>query len=220
MSGLKQHFPEFGQAGGQVSQNEIDQYDLLSIDNPSNNVNWFGTASGTVTKALTQVNQNADWPRNFFYNVTGGTVGGTFTVNGIDQFGNNVSETVAVGTSASGQGVYGTAIFAKFLSGTVSVINTNTGTYAVGNGTASNGSAQSNWFGLLSKIAGTSDVKLITWINNGTPTTLNGGTAIGTLVSAVNHAFQGTSGVALTDHYKVVFKPSYDASASGTMSNL
>lgn len=230
MSGLGKigGLPGFVAAGDQVSARDIDRYEVVSLSNPAVDFSWFGTASGTVTAqtAIGKLNQLADWPRNFAYSVNGitnGTYGGTFTANGIDQFGVPFTETVAVGTAVNGGTVYGTQIAAKFISGSFisqGASGTFIGTARIGAGTAANGSASSNWFGLLTKIGGTNDLKLLTWINNGTPTALNVGTAIGTLVDTTRHAFQGTSGVALTDSYKVIFKPSFDNASHGTMCKL
>lgn len=213
----------------QVQQKDLDQYDVVAIDTPAVNTAWFGSASGTVTAstALTQVNQLADWPRNVCYSINGitnGTYGGTFTANLVDQFGSSSTETVAIPAAVNGGTTYGSIIAAKFISGSfISQGSSGTfiGTANIGLGTAANGSAQSNWFGLLTKLGGTGDVKLISWSNNGTITTLNKGTAIGTLVNVGSyHAFQGTSGVAITDHYKVIFKPTFDNIGKGTMSAL
>lgn len=237
MSGLGEMGYEYGANVNalQVAQKDIDQYDLLSINNPVANFGWFGTANGGTAAAgpaLVQVNQLADWPRNIAYSVTGqasGTYGGTFTVNGVDQFGVSFTETVVVASAANGGTVYGTAVATKFLSGTFTSQGSSggsVGTASVGLGTASNGSASSNWFGLLTKITGTSEIKMITWTNNGTTTALNKGTSIGTLVgfnlngSVPSNAFQGTSGVAITDSYRVVLKPVYDNTGKGTMSGL
>lgn len=218
----------------QVAQKDIDQYLVLNVENPVANTGWFGTASGTVTAstALTQVNQLADWPRNVCYSINGitnGTYGGTITANLIDQFGVSVQEVVAIAAAVNGGTTYGTAVAMQFVSGSfISQGSSGTfiGTARVGLGTAANGSASSNWFGLMSKIAGTSDVKNIVWNNNGTITTNNGGTSIGTLVgfhgngSLPNDVFQGTSGVAITDRFIVTFKPTYSNIGQGTMCNL
>src|SRR6185437_2596341 len=102
---------------------------------------------------------------------------GTITANWLDQFGSPVTETVALGSVAGGGTTYGTAIVAKFVSGTVNPNTSTTGTYTIGYGTV----GTSNWFGLLTKVGGTSDLVNIRWINNGTPTVLNKGTALGTL---------------------------------------
>ena len=211
----------YGQAGVLVSPRNIDQYDQVQVQYPTISTSWFGTVSGgtainTLT-AITRVQALGNHPRNAFYTVLGvasGTFGGTFIANWIDQFGSQVQEKVVVAAAAPAVGVYGTAIVAKFISGsfvTNAASGGSTGTAQIGFGTLANGSAQSNWFGLLSKIGGTADVKYIAWNNNGTHTGLNGGTAIGTLVNTTTHSFQGTSGVALTDNYIVLVKPTYDA---------
>lgn len=229
MAGLKQHFPDFTFAGGQVSQNDIDQYDLLAMQNPSVAANYYGTAKGTGTAATVAIgvtNILADWPRNTYYSITGiaAGLGGTFTSTLVDQFGGTVTESVGFATTASGGSVYGTVIAAKFLSGSVITATNNAttvATIAVGFGT--NAGTGGNYFGLLTKIAGTTDIKNITWINNGTPTSMGGGSALGTLVNstvAPAHAFQGTNNLQVTDGYRVIFKPTFDNSAYGTMCNL
>lgn len=215
--------------GRQVSQSEIDQYYNVQIQNPSVSTSWFGTANGgtaAATQALTQTNLNSDYPRNAFYTVLGvasGTFGGTFVANWIDQFGSAVTETVVVANAAPAVGIFGTAIVQKFISGSFTsggASGGSAGTAQIGYGTTENGSAQSNWFGLLTKVGGTADLKWVRWINNGTATTLNKGTNIGTLINTTTHSFQGTSGVAITDTLDAFLKPSFDNNAYGTMSNL
>lgn len=230
MSGLGEIGLEYAFATGvsQVAQRDLDQYDQLSIQNPIANFGWFGTASGTgAAVAMTLVNALPDWPRNLAYSITGvsnGTYGGTLTAIFYDQFGVLTTEIVAIGTAVNGGTIYGTAVCGKFVSGsfggTIASSGTFVGTASIGLGTATNGSAQSNWFGLLTKIAGTADVKNIVWRNNGTVTTLNKGTAIGTNINTTTHSFQGTSGVAITDGYTVYLKPTFDNTGKGTMSNL
>lgn len=212
-----------------VQQKDIDQYYNVQIQNPSVSTSWFGTVTGGTAgtnNALTQVNALADWPRNAFYTILGvasGTFGGTFTANWIDQFGSPVQEKVVVASAAPAVGVYGSVIVAKFVSGTFASQGSSggsTGTAQIGFGTLSNGSAQSNWFGLLTKVGGTSDLKLIRWVNNGTATTLNGGTSIGSLINTTLHGFQGTSGVQITDTLDAFLKPSFDNVFKGVMTNL
>ncbi len=236
MSGLGEFggLPGFVTAGNQVQVSDVDQLIDLGIDNPSVSNTWIGTAAGGTnaqTKALVLINKYCDWPRNLLYSVVGtNDVGGTWTVNGRDQFGNAVTETAGFGTKAMGTpagSVFGTTIFSRVDSGTFTfaVGSAGNGSAQVGFGTLSNGSAQSNWFGLLTRIAGTNDVKALTWITTNTPTTLNGGTALGTLVgydgngSLPYNAFQGTSGVAVTDHYKVFVKSTFNNIGRGNMIN-
>lgn len=224
MSGLGETGLEYGFATGvnQVSPGDIDQYEFVNVDTPAVDTAWFsaGTTTGTTPVALQLKNLLGEWPRNLFYNYTGGTVGGTFVVNGIDQFGVPFTETVALGSQSSNGSVYGTAIAFKVNSGTFSGNTSVAGTMTVGYGTTANGSASSNWFGLWTKIAGTSDVKNIRWSNNGTVLGLNKGTAIGTLIDATRHAFQGTAGVAITDTYTVTVNPTFDNTFKTKLTNL
>lgn len=231
MSGLNEQGELYGfvQGGAQVAQRDIDQYQQIQVDNPAVDVKYIGTAAGGTNaqaKPLVLINQFPDHPRNLIYSVVGtNDVGGTWTVNGFDQFGKAVTETAGFGTKANGTpagSVFGTIIWGAVMSGTwtFAVGSAGNGSAQVGFGTVENGSAQSNWFGLLSKIAGTGDVQMLTWINNGTPTGLAAGTAFGTLISASQHAFQGTSGVALTDRYRALTKPTFDNAGQGTMCNL
>ena len=228
MSGLGElgGLPQFGPGyGGQVSQQDIDQYDQVTVSNPTVDGSWIGTYSGTGPVgggALVVKNILMDWPRNAKYatnGITNGTYGGTFTVNWLDQFGVAVTEKVTIGTAVNGGTTFGTAIVHKFLSGTFQPIasaGTFIGTASVGVGTV----GTSNWFGLLTKIASTGDVKSVRWVNNGTVTSIGGGSLLGTLVSTSVHAFQGTSGVAITDSYTVLVKPTYDNEGKGTMAGL
>lgn len=230
MSGLGAHFPGFGPGySGQVAQNDIDQYYRTTVDNPVVSNTWVGTAAGGTSgqsKALVLINKYLDHPRNLLYSVVGtNDVGGSWTIKGADQFGSAITETVGFGTAAAGTpagSAFGTAIFARVDSGTFTfaVGSAGNGSAQLGVGTLSNGSAQSNWFGLLTKIAGTGDVKMISWVSSATPTTLNAGTAFGTLINTSTHSFQGTSGVATTDHYKVLTKSTYDNTTKGTMCAL
>ena len=226
MAGLRQHFPEFVAAGGQVSQNDMDQYDQVCVSYPSVAANWYGTAKGTGTAATVAIgvtNILADWPRTQYFSITGiaAGLGGTLVSNVIDQFGVPITETIGFATTASGGSVYGTAIVAKWLSGTVTTATNNATTVAtIAVGVGTNTGTAGNWFGLLTKIAGTSDVKNITWISTNTPTSMGGGSALGTLVNIVSHSFQGTNNVLATDTMRVIFKPTYDASTGGTMCNL
>lgn len=210
--------------GGDLSATpvELDHYQFANIDTPVVDTAYFaaGTTTGTTPVALQLKNQIGEWPRNAYYNYTGGTVGGTFVANFIDQFGNAVTETVALGSQTSNGSVFGTAIVQKFLSGTFSGNTSVAGTMTVGYGTVSNGSLSSNWFGLFTKLGGTSDIKAIRWSNNGTVLGLNKGTSIGTLVDVGRSAFQGTSGVAITDTYTVTFKPSWSNLGRVKMANL
>lgn len=222
MSGLKELGGLYGfvQAGQKVAPSDIDANQQYIVWGPSVDTSYIGTvSSSTAAAVLVFKNAYPDYPRNVSYSVTGGASGqgGTFTLAGQDQFGGTVVETVAIATANGGGTTQGTQIFAKYGAGTYSPNGQagSTGTAAIGFGTASG--ITGNWFGLPAKIGGTADVKRIVWITTNTPTTLNGGTAIGTLISASGgtrpqHAFQGTSGVAITDRYVVSYVPTFDNS--------
>lgn len=226
MSGLNEIGALYGfaQAGQQVAPRDIDQYVDRFIFAPSVDFSYLGTCtSATANAPVVTKNNLLDWPRNLAYSVTGvaGGMGGTFQARGRDQFGGTVTENVTIGSAAGGGTAYGTAIFASYGTGTFSPAGlggTAVGTVSIGVGTAS-GTA-GNYFGLKTKIGSTADVKNIVWITTNTPTTLAGGTAIGTLVSVTNHAFQGTSGVAATDRYLVTIKPTFDNGGKQNLAGL
>lgn len=216
MSGAGERFPEFQQALLQVTPNELDRYERINTGVLSVSATWVGTAAGgtsTQAKALVLINTLLDYPRNLLYSHVGtNDNGGTWVVNGFDQFGQPVTETVGNGTVAAGTpawAVAGTKIFAKVTSGTFT-----TATGAVGAGSprlgVAVGTAGTTIFklGLLTKIAGSTDVKAITWIKENVPTTLNGGT-IGAYVDATNHAFTGSAIMAGTEAYVVLLKPTF-----------
>ena len=220
----------FNEGGMQASQHDLDQYDIVTVQHPVVEGSWIGTGSGTgpaAGAAIVVKNAYMDWPRNAKYAVNGitnGTYGGTFVSNLMDQFGSVTQETVKIGTAVNGGTTFGTVIIYKFLSGTfypVASAGTFIGTASIGCGTTESGTYQNNWFGLMTKIGAATDVKLIKWDNNGTIANFaSTGTGLGTLVSVSQHAFQGTSGVAVTDTLTVILKPTYDNTSKGTMSGV
>jgi hypothetical protein len=227
MSGLKEHQYEFVQAGGQVTPNEIDRYERINTGILSISATWVGTAAGgtaTVAKPLVLINTLLDYPRNLLYSTVGtNDIGGTFVTNGFDQFGQPVTETVTNGTVAAGTpafGIAGTVIFAKVTSGTFTATSTSVGLGSARWGVAV-GTAGTTAFklGLLNKIAGSTDVKAITWTTQNVTTTLGGGT-IGAYVDATNHAFTGTSIMAGTESYQVLLKSTFDNGGKPNLTQL
>jgi len=217
MSGLGEHNYEFIQAGGQATPNELDRYERINTGILSIDASWFGTAaSGTASqaRAMVIINKTADFPRNILYGVVGtADCGGSWTVNGRDQFGGTITETVALATAAAGtpaRAVAGTKIFADVASGTFTPTSTTVGG-ALGRIGAAIGTSTTAAFklGLLTKIGSTADVKSITWTTENVVTTLGGGTP-GAYVDATNHAFTGTSIMAGTESYNVLLKSSWD----------
>ncbi len=233
MSGLGElgELPGFTIANvGRVQQRDIDQYVTDLVDSPSVDSAYIGTASPVIGASGPIIIKSftPDYPRNLRYTMLGvaGGVGGTFTAKGFDQFGSAITEVAGFGSAAGGGTATGTAIFGSV--GTITVAGTGLGGTAVGTcsvGFSTASGITGNWFGLPVRLGGTADVRGITWINNGTTTALNKGTALGTLVSAgfgttPPHAFQGTSGVAITDKYITTIKPTWDNLGKGEMSNL
>ena len=227
MSGLIENNYQFVQAGGQVTPNEIDRYERINTGILSTSATWVGTAAGgtsTEAKALVLINRILDYPRNLLYSAVGtNDMGGTWVVNGFDQFGQPITETVANGTVAAGTPAFtvaGTKIFASVTSGTFTVT-----TGAVGLGSArlgvAVGTAGTTAFklGLLTKIAGSTDVKAIGWVKENVPTTLGGGT-IGAYVDATNHAFTGTAIMGGTESYNVLLKTTFDNGSKPKMTLL
>ena len=218
MSGLVDRFPEFAFGGYKVAPSELDKYEVYYVNHPQTSTSYMGTtAAGTSTqaKAMVIVSKTCDYPRNLAGAVAGSSdMGGVWVVNGKDQFGSTITETITIGTAANGGTTAGTKVFAEITTGTCTITEG-----AVGNGTPTLGfdtTGTTVIFGLPSKIAGSADIKNITWINDGTPTAINGGT-IGAYAVAAVHGFRGTSDVALTDKYVVWYKPTYDNSGKDNM---
>lgn len=227
MSGLKEVDPAFQAAGAKVTADEIDLIQTVSFINPTTSATWVGTAAGgtsTQAKALVLINTLLDHPRNLLYSAVGtNDMGGTWVVNGFNQFGDPITETVANGTVAAGTPAFtvaGTKIFAKVTSGTFTVA-----TGAVGLGSARVGVAVGTAgtlafkLGLPTKIAGSTDVRSITWSKENVTTTLNGGT-IGAFVDATNHAITGSAIMGGTEVYTVRFKSTFDNSSKQNLSRL
>lgn len=212
MPGLERDLPGFANRQFRVTPDQLDRYETYQVTYPTTSATWFGTTTvGTAltARALVLINRTADYPRNLAASVTGSAdIGGTFVVNGYDFYGNVISETLTIGTTANGGTTAGTNVFAVVTSGTFNLNAT-----SVGNGTPRLGVdtiGTTVKFGLPARIAGSADVKAITWLANGTNTTVNGGT-IGALSD--KHFFRGTANVAATDIYVVLYKPTYNASS-------
>ncbi len=216
MSGLGEigGLPGFNTGGQQVQPADIDRYERINTGILSISATWFGTAAaGTSTqaKAYVIINKYADYPRNALYAVAGSSdMGGTWVLNGFDQFGVGVTETVAIGTAANGGTVAGTKIWSHIDSGTFTFTTGDLGSGTPKVGVAI-GTAGTTAFklGLLTKIGGSTDVKSITWTTQNVTTTLGGGT-FGAFVDTTNHAFSGSSIMAGTESYNVILKPTWD----------
>ncbi len=214
---------QYGPAKAQVTPDEIDRYEQYVVIHPGTSHTAIGTAAvgtSTTTQAFVITNLRPDYPRNLLFDLSGSNdIGGTATINGFDQFGNAQTEALGFGTVVSpGTQYAGSKIFAQVVSGSMTFAAGSAGNgtpklgYASGTANAT-GTALGYLFGLPTKIAKVSDVKGLTWDNNTTTTALFGG-SIGTsvLVKTAQHAFRGTSAVALTDTYTVTIKSTWDNS--------
>jgi hypothetical protein len=215
---LKKWDPGFGFSGNKVTPDEIGWDMMYYIINPSINTTWFGTTAigGTVAqKTLVLINALADYPRNLEFGVQGtNAIGGTWDVNGKDQFGNSISEsgTIAVSGTAGGT-TAGTKIFSEVTTGTFSFATGG----SVGNGTPKLGvgtAGTTALFGLPAKLGGTFDVKMISGSFGGVGTSTSGtfihGSAVAANVDMYNHAIKAPLDVqAGTTVYAIRYRPTY-----------
>lgn len=228
MSGMKLHDPAFGAAGQKVTPDEMDQYVVYNVVYPSLSTTYVGTCAGgtsTQAKALVLISKKTDYPRNLLYGVIGtNDMGGVWAVNGKDQFGNVISESVTLGTAAAGTpavAVAGTKIFSEVTSGTFTVT-----TGAVGAGSATLGLAIGTAatalyrLGFPVKIGAASDVKRITWTSQAVGTAVNGGTIGTAQVDVTNNAYLGQTVMAGTETFQFWIKPSFDNSGKASIAGL
>jgi len=224
MSGLKKYMPPLrdGQLGtqgpvGAITPDEIDSYVVYNVINPTQGAtgagaNWVGTVTSGTEDVAAVVVRNAilDYPRNLEFAIAGSAAGmaGTMTVNGRDQFGSVISESIGFTAAANGGTDVGTKVFAQVTNGTV-----NFGTFAGANGTArvgvdSNGTTA--LFGLPVRIGGTTDVKLLTRTTGTGAVTVNGGTIaafVNVPMSAVAAPADLTGTYTLTAWVKPTYNP-------------
>lgn len=203
-------------SGYKVTPDEIDEYKQYMIVFPSvaGSVGTAAAGTSTQAKAMVVVNAICDYPRNLEFGVAGSSdMGGVWVVNGKDQFGETISETVTIGTAANGGTTVGTMIFAKVTSGTFTFT-----TGAAGSGTAKvkySAAEGTTMFGLPFRIGGTADVKSISYSKNFVPTVLNNGT-IGAYVgtggfNGYANYIKGTAAMGSADVYVVLARPTYNA---------
>lgn len=222
MPGLKKYHNDFKATRdgvtlrNKVTPDEVDGYKYTRIYYPTASASWFGTAeagSAAEAKAFVITQAQADYPRTVLVTVTnssGSVCTGTCDVTGTDQFGDALTESIALSgtetTLKAGTGIFKTVTSATITFGTATEED-GTATLGVAIGTTA---GQVGRFGLGYKIGAAADVKMITWINNGTATGLDKGTVNTTLVSAASHSFQGTKILAKTDIYTVQALPTYN----------
>lgn len=193
MSGLGEQFPGFQKgAGGAAIPSDIDRYEVYHIVGPQMGTFAWGTAVGTSTQSPTIVFDTAmaDYPRNVEVKIlpaSGSITGGTVTITGKNQFGVTFSETFAVGTAVNGGTAVGSKIFATFATAVGTLGVSDAGNCTVTVYPASTGTTA--LFGLPTKIAGSTDVKLMSFGSTGVAKAVNGGT-IGAFVDTTVHAIK------------------------------
>lgn len=223
MSGLKKDMPSYRFNGNRTTPDEIDRYETVVVTNPTSSATWVGTTASLVadaSSALVLINTTLDYPRNLLYGLVGtNDFGGTWTVNGVDQFGNTVTETTTSGTVAAGTpafAVAGTKIFHSVTSGTFDADTDSVGGGLPRLGVAVGGTVGSTAkFGLNTKIGAVADVKSITHSKAFVVTTLDGGTISTSLVNATNHSFNGTAAIGTADTFTVKVRSTYNNAESG-----
>lgn len=232
MSGLKRGLPElrftsnFGSTPlYAVTPDEIDRYEVITIDAPTPDTGlvskWVGTGAiaGTSTnEALVLTNVIPDWPRNIEFGLSGSAAGmaGTLIMTGYDQFGSVITETLTVATASNGGTAVGTKVFGQFTSGSIQL-----GT-AVGNGTTRVGlgtTGTTALFGLPFKVGGTTDLKLLTWTTGTGALSVNGGT-IAAFINVPMHALKSPFNVVGTTSMTAWLRPTFNSENLGLVANL
>jgi len=220
MPGLKRHYADIAFSGNKVTPDEIDRYEQYVIMKPTASESYIGTVDpGTVAGTFVLDNTRLDYPRNLLFAITGpaGGVGGTVTVTGKDQFGVTINETLTVASANGGGTVAGSAVFAEVSLGTYDPNGgDNQGTPTLGVAIGTSGDDLTAKFGLPSKIGGTTDIKAITWIDNGTAKEHTTEAAANTTF----HAFETDDDVAAEDDYIVLYRPTYDHSKENDQTGL
>jgi len=214
-SGIKKHDVAFMAQGvgtppiGQITPDEIDRYEIYNVIKPLA-ADVLGTVDpGTVDDDFVIDQASLDYPRNLIVTAPGANdYGGTVTVNGKNQFGEVISETIGVGTASNGGTTGGTQIFATVTSASwVTGGGDNQGTVSL---SVTLGTALNAAFGLPCKIASTADVKRYTWVDGGVAKPQD---APGTYVDAVNHSVTLPGDGAAADDLVIWVKSTYDASS-------
>ncbi len=232
MSGLKRAMPELrsGYLGTNTSAYGItaDELDMLlqynitfpaAVTGIGSTWLYVGSSGTANVVAITPLNVINDFPRNYHFSIQGSATGmaGSTTINGVDQFGSTVSETIGFGSTDNGAVQAGTKVFAQFTSGTV-----NYGTFAGVNGTLRIGLGMTGTtalFGLPNRISGTKDVKAITFSTGTGALTVGGGT-IAAFVNSPMHAIASPYNVAGTTIISVLYKPTFNPENIAVASNL
>lgn len=213
--GLKRHDPAVRFGGIQVSPDEIDAYQVYTVNNPSTAllgplfVASAGTSGTSDVVAAVINNKYPDYPRNVQFALAGSAAGmtGTLTLNGEDQFGSAITEAFTFAGASNGGTVAGTRVFGKFTSGTLAY-----GTAAgVGTPSISFVPGTACLFGLPVKIGSTQDIVHYGMSAGTGPISVGGGTAIGSLINTTAHAFRPFAAFGGTTFFNVWVKSSFNS---------
>jgi len=223
---FKRSQPGIRFSGERISPDEMDNNFVYQINNPATTalgtlwVGSGGTAGTASAIALIINNKYPDFPRNVAFNIHGTGVGmaGSLIINGDDQFGSQITETIGFTTANNGGTAVGTKVFAQYRSGTVYY-----GT-AVGNGTPNIGldGGTSCLFGLPVKIGATTDVISYSMGIGSGPISVGGGTAIGSLVNTGVHAVRPFAAPAASTYINLWVRPTFSSEynvAGGTQAS-
>ena len=225
MSGFKKSQPGLAFSGEKITPDEIDAYSQYIIAFPAAASGladtWVGTGGTSGTSDVVAVvlsNVINPYPCNVRFSLLGShdQIVGTLKLNGKDQFGNVISESLTFAKGTLGGTAVGTKVFAQFTSGTVYY-----GTFA-GNGTPKIGlgtAGTTTLFGLPQKLGGTTDVKLIGQATGTGIVTTNGGT-IAAYVDVPNSAIKLPKDLAGTMIISVLYRSTYDATALASVAGL
>lgn len=212
---LKKTDPGIRFSGIKVAPDEIDQVRQYIVMNPSVSASYLGTVTSASAAALVLDSVKCDYPRTLLLTLTGvaGGMGGTAVINGKNQFGETIQESIGFATANAGGTKAGTQIFAEVTSGTVTPVGlggTAVGTASLGFaiGTAANQVAK---FGLLDKVGALSDVKVILWNDADVMKAVNGGTVTSTYVDTTNQSFNIGQVVAAADSFIIRYRSTYSS---------
>lgn len=224
MSGLKDNFPgvfnKTGTSGWQVSPDEIDMDHQYVIMNPSVSATYFGTVSSASAAALVLDQTRADYPRNVLVTALGvaGGMGGTAVVNGKNQFGETIQESIGFGSAAGGGTTAGTKVFAQVTSGTFTpqgLGGTAIATVSLG---VVIGTVMLPTFGLPARLGGTSDIKAVTWLDADVSKMTNAASHAKVDRSAITIEVAG--GIAAADSFMVYYRPTFNSAGSAKTAKL
>ena len=213
-TGLKKHQPEIRFSGNLVTPDEIDAYTVYTVVCPAVVNASVGTAVGTSTQAraigFASGSRFLDYPRNLRVVVSvasGSTKGGTLAVVGKDQFGQAISESLAVAVAADGGTTEGTKVFMEVTAGTFTF-----GTANAGNGTCEVGCGivgTTALFGLPVKLGAAANIRRYNWTAN------NVSVPVGTIgadqYDLTLHAVKAWKTMAGTEAFQVWVKSTYNA---------